>query len=158
MTGLPFPLLYVPSRPARDLDKDLERADITKRIPGLGKVDFHACRVGYTTFHRGRRQREGGADAPRHSTPQLTLGLYARDRQENLGRLADTDGSNSARFRPSRCPTEPPFALPPDIETVPTRSELGLANLKTGGLTDADIEMLSMPPGLGLRRAVPALV
>jgi len=42
-------LLAVGLHTTRDLDKDLEAADLTKRGPG-GKVDFHALRVAYTTF------------------------------------------------------------------------------------------------------------
>jgi len=43
------PLLYVPSHPARELDKDLETAGIPKHTPE-GKVDFHACRVAYISL------------------------------------------------------------------------------------------------------------
>ena len=86
-------LLYVPSHTARELDRILERAGIPKRIEGEGKVDFHATRTAYATL-----VVEAGANAKeaqslvRHSTPQLTMKLYARARNDRLTELAEKVG------------------------------------------------------------------
>src|SRR5690606_14813314 len=95
----------------RELDRDLKRAKIPKHVPGLGKVDFHACRVAYTTFviEAGANVKEAQV-LLRHSTPQLTLDVYARERPENLGRLADTVGEFLHAPGHSAAPTEPPLA------------------------------------------------
>lgn len=67
------PLLYVPSHPARELDEDLDAADIPKWAAD-GKVDFHACPVAYITL-----LFEGGADVKtvqtlaRHCEPQRSM-------------------------------------------------------------------------------------
>lgn len=122
------PLLSVPSHPARDLDKDLKRAGIPKRIAGLGKVDFHACRVAYTTFvvEAGANVKEAQT-LLRHSTPQLTLGLYARDRRESLGRLADTVGQMVLSPGQNPAPTEPPLGVIAESEKVLTPVGSGLS-------------------------------
>lgn len=86
------PLLYVPSNPARDLDKDLIVANLSKTGPG-GKVDFHACRVAYTTF-----LFESGASLPeaqklaRHADPKLTANIYARVRDVRLQEVSESVG------------------------------------------------------------------
>jgi len=78
------PLLYLPSHPARDLEKDLKLAGIPK-ITREGKLDFHACRVAYITH-----LIETGADVKtvqmlaRHSDPRITLAIYAKARPERL--------------------------------------------------------------------------
>jgi len=82
-------LLYVPSHPARELDKNLERVGILKWGPA-GKLDFHAARVTYITM-----LLESGADVKtcmtlaRHSTPDLTINTYGRARQERLDGTAE---------------------------------------------------------------------
>ena len=86
------PLIYVPSHPAREMDKDLEAAKIPKWTPE-GKVDFHACRTAYITFIL-----ESGADLKtaqslaRHSTPNLTMNTYGRARRERLYEVTETIG------------------------------------------------------------------
>ncbi|MGD0090055.1 MAG: site-specific integrase [Planctomycetota bacterium] len=86
------PLLYVPSHPARDLGKDLEAAGLTKWAPG-GKVDFHSLRVAYVSFvlEAGANVKEAQALA-RHSTPDLTMNVYARARAERLAEVAEAVG------------------------------------------------------------------
>ena len=75
------PLLYVPSHPARELEEDLDAAEIPKWTDD-GKVDFHACRVAYITL-----LFEGGADVKtvqtlaRHCDPRITMNVYARFRR-----------------------------------------------------------------------------
>ena len=83
----PNPLLYVPSQPARIFDKDLEAAGIVKLTP-MGKLDFHASRVSYINIllDRGVGVREAQALA-RHSTPQMTMNVYGRTRQEKLSEV-----------------------------------------------------------------------
>jgi len=78
------PLLYVPSHPSRDLAKDLAAADIPKHT-AAGKVDFHACRVAYINLviESGVTVKEAQTLA-RHSTPQLTMNLYGRTRDDRL--------------------------------------------------------------------------
>ena len=77
-------LLYVPAHTARDLEKDLEKAGLTKWLDGE-KADFHALRVSYDTL-----MFESGANGPevqhlmRHSTIKLSVETYARVRRERL--------------------------------------------------------------------------
>ncbi len=78
------PLLYVPSDPSRELGKDLKTAGIPKHT-SEGKVDFHACRVAYITFviESGANIKEAQVLA-RHKTPDLTMNVYGRVRQDRL--------------------------------------------------------------------------
>jgi len=88
----PDPLIYVPSNTSRDLDKDLDEAKIPKWTPE-GKVDFHACRVAYTTFvfEAGASIKEAQTLA-RHSTPILTANTYGRTRENRLHDVAESVG------------------------------------------------------------------
>jgi len=83
------PLFYVPSHTARDLDRDLRAARIQKYAPG-GKLDFHACRLAYINFviESGVSVKEVQALA-RHSTPDLTLNVYGRAREERLSQVVE---------------------------------------------------------------------
>jgi len=83
----PNPLLYVPSQPARLLNKDLEQAGIAKAT-SMGKLDFHVSRVSYINIllDRGVGVREAQALA-RHSTPAMTMNVYGRTRQEKLSEV-----------------------------------------------------------------------
>ncbi len=87
------PLLFVPTQTARDLRKDLEAAGVADFKPGEGKVDFHSCRVAYVTFivEAGATVKEGQVLA-RHATPDLTMNVYARARNERLSELAEKVG------------------------------------------------------------------
>jgi integrase/recombinase XerD len=83
------PLLYVPSHPARELDKDLLAAGIPKSTPA-GKLDFHACRVAYINLviESGVNIKEAQTLA-RHATPQLTMNVYGRVREERLAQAVE---------------------------------------------------------------------
>jgi len=87
----------VPSHTARELDKDLKAAGIPKHT-SAGKVDFHACRVAYVShiLEEGATVREAQTLA-RHSTPVLTMNVYAKTRDE---RLADLTEQLWVRFSP----------------------------------------------------------
>ena len=87
------PLLYVPSHPAREIDKDLETAGIPKHAPG-GKLDFHACRVAYINLvleSSNVTVKEAQALA-RHTTPELTMNVYGRVRNERLSEVVEDVG------------------------------------------------------------------
>ena len=86
------PLLYVPSHPSRDLDRDLKVAGIPKRTPA-GKIDFHSLRVTYVTMvcEAGATVKEAQTLA-RHCDPRLTMNVYARAREGRLGELAEAVG------------------------------------------------------------------
>jgi integrase len=86
-------LLHVPSHPARDLGKDLTAAGIPKWTPE-GKTDFHAFRATYTTLvlEAGANAKEAQALA-RHSTPALTMDLYARARPHRLHAIVEAASS-----------------------------------------------------------------
>ncbi len=83
------PLLYVPSHTARDFDKDLKRAGIEKKT-NEGKLDFHACRVAYTTFvvEAGATVKEAQS-LLRHSTPSITMDIYAKTRGDRLTHVTE---------------------------------------------------------------------
>jgi len=83
------PLLYVPTHPARTLDADLVRAGIPKKAIG-GKLDFHAVRLAYINLvlEVGATAKEAQTLA-RHATPQMTLGVYGRTRDERLHQVVE---------------------------------------------------------------------
>lgn len=96
--GIPLnPLLYVASHAARDLKKDLLKAGINPDDDGTGKIDFHACRVAYTTLivEAGASVKEAQTLA-RHSTPTMTLDRYAKTREDRLVEVAESVGSTVA--------------------------------------------------------------
>jgi hypothetical protein len=86
------PLLYVPSHPGRDLEVDLKAAGIPKHTED-GKIDFHALRVAYVSFvlEAGASAKEAQTLA-RHSTPDLTMNVYARARDTRLSEVAEKVG------------------------------------------------------------------
>ena len=83
------PLLYVPSHPAREMDKDMKLAGIPKVTPA-GKVDFHSCRVAFISYilEAGATVKEAQVLA-RHSTPILTMNTYARAKDSRLADLTE---------------------------------------------------------------------
>ncbi len=87
-------LLLVPSHPARSLDIDLAAAGIPKWTDE-GKVDFHSLRNAFTTLviESGANVKEAQS-LLRHSTPELTMNVYARARSERLGELANKVGEH----------------------------------------------------------------
>ena len=86
------PLLYVPSTPSRDFDKDLEAAGISKHGPG-GKIDFHACRVAFINFaiQEAATVKEAQILA-RHATPEMTMNVYGRASEEGLSQAVENVG------------------------------------------------------------------
>jgi len=82
-------LLYVPSHPARELDKDLKKAKIPKHTE-KGKIAFHALRTSFVslTYEAGASHKEA-QELARHSTPTLTANTYGRVRDERLATVVD---------------------------------------------------------------------
>jgi integrase len=82
-------LLYVPTHPAREFDKDLKAAGIPK-VTSAGKLDFHTCRLAYINLvlESGATVKEA-QELARHSTPQLTMNIYGRVREERLAQAVD---------------------------------------------------------------------
>ncbi len=82
-------LLYVPKDPARAFHRDLQAAGIAKSTPE-GKLDFHALRVTFATFviESGATVKEAQT-LLRHSTPELTMNVYARVRKGRLAEVAE---------------------------------------------------------------------
>jgi integrase len=89
LTAPTKPLLYVPTHTARDLDIDLEAAGIPKQTPA-GKLDFHACRLAYINFvlDSGATVKEA-QELARHATPEMTMNVYGRVRQDRLAGVAE---------------------------------------------------------------------
>ncbi|HEY3319902.1 MAG TPA: site-specific integrase [Planctomycetota bacterium] len=86
------PLLKVPKDTAGMICRDLIAAGI-QRMTTEGKVDFHALRTAYTTFvfEVGASVKEAQTLA-RHSTPDLTLNVYARTRSSRLSDITQRVG------------------------------------------------------------------
>lgn len=87
------PLLFVPSTHlAHNLDIDLKSAGIPK-LTHEGKIDFHACRVAYVTLvlESGANAKEAQSLA-RHSTPTLTMNIYARATKGRLAEISERVG------------------------------------------------------------------
>jgi integrase len=92
------PLLFVPSHLLRLFDKDLARAEIAKANDS-GRLDFHGLRVACITLagEAGGTVRELQTLA-RHSTPGLTMNVYAKARDGRMGELAERIGQNVPVF------------------------------------------------------------
>jgi hypothetical protein len=75
------PLLYVPTHPARDLDRGLQAAGIQRYAAG-GKIDFRFV------SESGVSVKEAQVLA-RHATPQLTMNVYGRACEERLSQAAE---------------------------------------------------------------------
>jgi integrase len=82
-------LLYVPSHPARELDRVLKAAGIPKHTDE-GKVAFHGLRTSFVTlaYEAGATHKEA-QELARHATPGLTANRYARTRNERLAGITD---------------------------------------------------------------------
>ena len=93
------PLLYVPSHPARTLDRDLEAAGIPKHTP-KGKVDFHAARTAYINLllEDDQLSPKDTQELARHSTSRLTLDVYGRADDARMARAIER---LDERVRPS---------------------------------------------------------
>jgi integrase len=123
LDGVPGnPLLFVPTHTARDLKIDLKAAGVQIAKPGEGKVDFHSLRVTYVTLivEAGANAKESQVLA-RHATPELTMNVYARARDESLAALAEKVGK-SVLPEQERATCVPTTEDPVDSET-PNSSE-----------------------------------
>lgn len=87
------PLLYVPQHTAIHIRRDLAAAGIAE-VTHEGCVDFHALRTTYVTLliDTGASVKEA-MTAARHSTPSLTMNVYARTREKRLPEIAEQIGS-----------------------------------------------------------------
>jgi integrase len=83
------PLLYVPSQPDRRLKIDLEAVAIPIETV-KGKLDFHALRTTYVNLvvDSGVNLRDAQALA-RHSTPEMTLNVYGRPREDRMAEAVE---------------------------------------------------------------------
>jgi integrase len=88
------PLLYVPTHQYRCFSLDLEVAGIPKITP-KGKLDFHALRVTYINlvFDSDISVRDAQALA-RHSTPDQTLNVYGRPRDDRMAEAVEQVTAN----------------------------------------------------------------
>jgi hypothetical protein len=87
-------LLYVPTHQYRCFSLDLEVAGIPKITP-KGKLDFHALRVTYINlvFDSDISVRDAQALA-RHSTPDQTLNVYGRPRDDRMAEAVEQVTAN----------------------------------------------------------------
>ena len=110
-------LLYVPSHPARDLDKDLKLAGIPKETPE-GKADFHACRNAYITLvdSVGASWNET-RELARHATLDMT-GRYARTRNQRIQKVVEDVGAKVLGRARSRIPSETTETRPAEPSAV----------------------------------------
>ena len=123
------PLLYVPSHTARDLGIDLEAAGIPKNAPG-GKIDFHACRNAYVSLvvESGATVKET-QELARHSTPQLTMNVYARARQDRLSEAVERVGE-VVLSTPKRVPSVYRLAVGAEQETATPSDTRGCGSVE----------------------------
>lgn len=98
-------LLRVPSNPASSMHRDCRKAGIL-RWTAEGKIDFHSLRTTYATMviEAGASVKEAQTLA-RHSTPGLTLNVYARSRSERLNELAESVGT-VIQGQSANCPAD----------------------------------------------------
>ena len=88
-----MPLLDIPVHSERTIRDDLAAAGIPKWTPE-GKVDFHALRVTFATMviESGANVKEAQS-LLRHATPDLTMNVYAKTRQNQLANVAEGVGA-----------------------------------------------------------------
>ncbi|HEY3318956.1 MAG TPA: tyrosine-type recombinase/integrase [Planctomycetota bacterium] len=103
--GQDEPLLKISKNAAASLYIDMAKAGVPKTTVE-GKLDFHALRTGYTTlvFEAGASIKEAQSLA-RHSTPDLTLNVYARTRSARLAEVAQAVG-DKILFKPAPSTTD----------------------------------------------------
>jgi integrase len=83
------PLLFVPTSLSRAFDADLRTAGIAKSTPA-GKLDFHAVRLAYINLVLDSDLSARDAQAlARHSTPNLTFGVYGRAREDRMAEVVE---------------------------------------------------------------------
>lgn len=83
------PLFTVPTRTAQMFRQDLERAGIPYETPE-GVADFHSLRHTYITnvVNSGANVKQAQTLA-RHSTPSLTIGIYAKADEAELRKILE---------------------------------------------------------------------
>lgn len=87
------PLLYVPSNSATALKKDLLAAGIAP-VTEKGYLDFHALRTAYINFVLDSGANVKTAqELARHSTPDMTMNVYGRARDEKMREAVETVGN-----------------------------------------------------------------
>lgn len=97
----PRPLLFTPNHTARSLLEAADKAGVA-RVNELGRLDFHALRVGFINF-----LLESGADLKtcqtlaRHTAASLTLNVYGRSKADRLASAAEHVGGVVAALAPS---------------------------------------------------------
>ena len=124
--------LYVPSHPAGELNEDLAAG--TAKETKDGKLDFAALRNSYVTL-----AAEAGANVKelqtlaRHSTPALTMNVYARNRNGRLSELAEKIGE-TVLFE-TKCAKSAPSKLveSPEIEPNLLERKLLAGENESGG-------------------------
>ena len=91
------PLLFVPTNTSRMIYADLDTAGIPRKTKD-GVADFHSCRVAYVTLvvEAGATVKEA-QELARHSTPDLTMNVYSKSREERLAALAEKVGEMAFR-------------------------------------------------------------
>ena len=83
------PLLYVSHNTSRMFDIDLRDAGIPKVTPE-GTLVFHCCRVTFINLVlRCGTSLKDAMDLARHTSPNLTLHVYGRSREEDLARISN---------------------------------------------------------------------
>jgi integrase len=82
-------LLFVPTHPARELDRLRERAGIPKKTKD-GIATFHSLRATFVTLvaEQGATVKELQSLA-RHSDPRLTMNVYAKSRDEREAQVIE---------------------------------------------------------------------
>lgn len=139
------PLLKVPKATSKLLYKYLALAGIPK-VTAEGHVDFHALRTAYTTFvfEAGASVKEAQSLA-RHSTPDLTVNVYAKSRSPRLSEIAGAVG-DMFLTAPPPCPTsvqQPPATNPATVATAVSASSSNAETVTPGTGSNPDRQMNS---------------
>lgn len=86
------PLLFVPTHLSQAVATDLERAGIPK-VTTAGRLDFHALRTTFVNMAVATNADVKTLQATaRHSTPSLTLDIYARAQEEAIRKVTEAIG------------------------------------------------------------------
>ncbi len=116
------PLLYVPSHPARVIQEDLKKVGV-EIATSKGKLDFHACRKAYINLVIAT-----GADVKttqalsRHSTPYLTMEVYAEAVDTRLINTAELVGNMLSQ-------AAAPIEIVPDTQKWPKSAQVPKSTL-----------------------------
>ncbi|HLX62350.1 MAG TPA: site-specific integrase [Planctomycetota bacterium] len=93
-------LLVMPKRPQERLYRAMKLANVQRMAAG-GKIDFHALRTAYATLaiESGANVKEAQAML-RHSSPALTMNVYAKARNTRLAEVAENIGDKVMESTP----------------------------------------------------------